>query len=280
MVRCIFMKSLKGEEMKAFSNVVLMVFCLVLSAVYGGQKLHAADLYVLLVGDTHSQDIREASCNDLKNMHEEALRIAEYTHYTLKASFFSEGKNGIKLLKALNKLSPKKEDIVIFYYSGHGYRTSSHGTNPWPYLDFPSDHQGMSFQNVINHLSDLKPRLTILIADCCNWAIPYGISPPPLLKGHKPQPVSTERLKKNYQQLFCKKAGVIAIAGAQPSQASYCKAYGSFYTLSFLSGLHEVVQRSSDVNWKSVLSLTENNLKERLKPYNLTQQPVVWCNLN
>lgn len=267
----------KGGRMKAFSYAALMLFCLITQR---GQTLHAADLYAFLVGDYFSQDIQQASRKDLQNMHEETIRIAKYANYKLKASFFAEGKsNGTELLKAIKKLAPKKEDMVLFYFSGHGYRTTNHGTNLWPYLDFPSEHQGMSFHDIIVHIANLKPRLTILIADCCNWTIPYGFINPPLLKRYKPEPVPTKRLKRNYQKLFCKTEGLLAIAGAEPGQASYCKIYGSFYTLSFLSSLQEVLQCKSGVNWKSVLAIAENSLIDKLKPYNLNQQPVVWYNL-
>lgn len=263
--------------MKAFSYGMLMLFCLIL---HGSPQLYAADFYAFLVGDYHSQDIQQASRKDLQNIHEEAIRIANYAGYTLKVSFFADGNtNGTELLKVLKKLCPKKEDVVLFYFSGHGYRTSNHGTSPWPYLDFPAEHHGMSYQDVIAHIANLKPRLSILIADCCNWMIPYGFVNPPLLKGPRLAPASAKRLKRNYQKLFSETEGVIAIAGAQPGNASYCKIYGSFYTLSFLGSLQEVVQRKVHVNWTSVFEIAETALSERLRPYNLKQQPVVWTNL-
>lgn len=263
--------------MKSFSYAILIFFCLTTQI---NQTLFAADLYAFLVGDYFSQDIQQASRNDIQNFYEETVRIAKYAEYKLKVSFFAEGKfNGRDLLKALKRLSPKKEDIVLFYYSGHGYRTSSQGSSPWPYLDFPSENRGMSFHDVINHISRLNPRLTILIADCCNWMIPYGFVNPPLLKGHRAEPVMTKRVKRNYQKLFNETKGVLAIAGAAPGQASYCKIYGSFYSISFLSGLQEVMQRKKNVNWKSVLAIAENGLFDKLRPYNLKQTPVVLYNV-
>lgn len=259
--------------MKAFLYAVTLMFCLMFQC---EQSLYAADLYAFLVGDYSSQDIQQASRTDLKNMYEEAKRIADYGGYKLKASFFAgEKKSGEKLLKALKKLSPTREDLVLFYFSGHGYRTSNHSPNPWPYLDFPDEHRGMSFKDVITHVTDLNPRLTILIADCCNWAIPTGFVLPPLLKGHKARFVSTRQIKRNYKKLFCHTEGVIAIAGAQPGHASYCKTFGSFYTLSFLSSLQEVLHRQSGVDWESVIYIAESNLIEMLMPYSLNQTPVV-----
>lgn len=260
--------------MKGF-YLTLMLFLL---AGHTPQTLCAAELYAFFVGDFHSLDIQQASRTDLKNMHEEAQRIAKYGNYKLKASFYAEEKKtGSKLLKALKKLAPQKEDMVLFYFSGHGYRPSKGYKNAWPYLDFPSEKHGMSYNDVINHIANLNPGFTLLIADCCNWTIPYGLGNPPLLKGCIPKSASEKQVKKNYKKLFCDSKGVIAIAGAQAGQASYCKSYGSFYTLSFLTGLHEVIQRQTDVSWQSILSIAENNLTDRLLPYNLKQTPVVLC---
>ncbi len=260
--------------MKIFLYAISLLFC---QMFYTEQKLYAADFYVFLVGDYFSHDIQQASHADLQNMHEEAKRIAEYGNFTLRVSFYTDRKAGKELLKTLKHFSPTHEDLVLFYFSGHGYRTPKHGLNPWPFLDFPAEHRGMSFKDIITHITNLNPRLAILLADCCNWAIPTGFAIPPLLKGRKEQFISLNQLKKNYVKLFCQVEGVIAIAGAQPDQASYCKPYGSFYTLSLLSSLSEILQRQSEINWPSVICTAESNLIEKLKPYNLNQTPVVSC---
>lgn len=258
--------------MRTFIGAVSILFFLLARC---EQTLDAADLHAIFVADFFSMDIQKASYIDLQKMHQEAQVIAKYGHFKLKATLLAGDKTlGKKLLKAVKNLRAENEDVILFYFSGHGYRTSTNSNSPWPYLDFPAEHSGICFKGIIDALRAKQARLAIVMADCCNWAIPDGFAPP-LLKGKKVQIISSRQLKENYRKLFCQTAGVIAVVSAQPGEASYCGQNGSFYTLAFLNSLCEVIETDKHVKWQKVFDGTGDGLQQFLNPYNLKQKPHV-----
>lgn len=259
--------------MKAFSRILLML--LFLAAPTTDTTLYAADLHVFLVGDYFSTDIRNASQTDVKAMREEAMRIANHINYNLKISLFVEGKAGTELVKSLKSLTLAKDDAVLFYFSGHGYRPHKDAKSSWPYLDFPLEHHGVKFQDIINRITELKPKWALMIADCCNWTLASDELNPPLVKRRFRS--GPKDIQKNYRALFGNLKGCLAVASAKPGQASFCKSSGSFYTLSFLEAIHEVAGGRFALSWNSVLALSNRHLLARLKPYGLEQSPVIRC---
>jgi hypothetical protein len=76
--------------------------------------------------------------------------------------------------KALLSLNPSKQDIVIFYYSGHGYNISNSPTL-YPNLDLRDKtfqqvggEYTMNIENVYNTVRAKGARLNLVISDCCN----------------------------------------------------------------------------------------------------------------
>ncbi len=249
-----------------------MQFCLI----YSFHQLGAADFHVILVGDALSMDILQATKSDVEKIKNEVQIIAKSGNYKLKLTVFYDKKPiAADVLQAIKNLQPKPDDLVLFYFSGHGYRTPLNGDDPWPNLDFPFEHKGICFKGIIELIKEKKAGLSIILADCCNWKIPQQTAPP-ILKSH-PSFVTSKQKRLNYRSLFCATSGVIAIASARAGKPSYCTIQGSFYTNSFLTSLQEVVGRQkSEVNWSAVFDGAYGEMKTVLDRYNLEQEAVVY----
>lgn len=87
------------------------------------------------------------------------------------------------ILSAINILTPGNNDIVVFYYSGHGFSYEKDAAKKYPQVDLRS-HPFSDKIDVINahteNLADLfelikhrGARLNIVIGDCCNSLIEF-----------------------------------------------------------------------------------------------------------
>ena len=258
--------------MRVFLTFCMMYFCVI----YSFNQLEAADFHVILVGDALSKDIFHATKSDIQKIRTEVQAIAKSGNYNLKLTVFYDKKsNASDVLQSIKKMKPKSDDLVLFYYSGHGYRTSINEGDPWPNLDFPYENKGIRLKKIIDLIKIKKAGLSIILADCCNLKIPQKMAPV-ILKGTS-HVISAKQKRLNYRSLFCATSGVIAIASARAGKPSYCTVEGSFYTNSFLASLRTVVETSkSKVNWSAVFEGAFGEMKTILGHYKLEQDAVVY----
>lgn len=256
--------------MRSFLYVAFFLFEIFFNSI---SILQAADLHAILVADFFSFDIQNASASDLKKMYALAKEVAKNGNFKLKATVLAGKESmGKKLISKIKKLNVQEKDVIIFYFSGHGYRTGGHADSPWPFLDFPEEHCGISFKSIIDAIKSKDAWFSLILADCCNWEIPHGYAPPVLPL--KSMLVSKDIQQKSiYQKLFCQTKGVIAIVSAQPGQASYCSQFGSFFTISLIESLQAAIGGYCNANWEDIISNSRDLLAEHLKLHNLKQIP-------
>jgi len=153
---------------------------------------------------------------------------------------------------ALQGLSPGKNDVVVFYYSGHGIRQST-DLSPLPTLacDDPDDPAAaeepkLTLQDVVRSLAFKDSRLAIIIADTCNYPIQL---PPEYRAAMLQAPVAQA-----YRRLFLESAGVIVIDSASPGEFSWYTADGGRFTTKLISLLDSPpVNSAGDASWDSFL---------------------------
>lgn len=249
--------------------IIVLATCFVTSPLL----LRAADLYAILIGDCLTEDIREASNLDLTNMFAEIDKIAQSGGYQLHVKTLNcQRPCARKVVRALKALHPTEDDVVIFYYSGHGYRTSA--SNQWPNLSFAIERVGLSFSDVIQVISEKKAGFSLILADCCNWPIPRDNAPSEI-KIKSVQAILDEGVRRNYCRLFGELKGVVAIASSRAGQPSYCTADGSFYSMCFVKALQKSVSADQISDWNEILRFAARELQGMLQPFSLAQDPVL-----
>src|SRR5689334_1776159 len=108
--------------MKAFVYATTWLLCLL---AWPLPQLQAANLHAIIVADYFSPDISQASNIDLQRVKQEIKRIATDGGYRLKCSQFAGHKAmGKMLLSSIKHLKASHDDLIFFYFSGHGYRTT------------------------------------------------------------------------------------------------------------------------------------------------------------
>ena len=188
---------------------------------------------------------------------------------TYSGSDFTEA----KCKDVIKNLSCGKDDIVVFYYLGHGGRAlmgkeemaSYNQKYPWPDLAFNKANtnesiSGLTLNAIHSSLRQKGARLTVTIGMCCNAHSSqykkHGMS----TQSRRYKIVSKKFAKKVGQQLFLKSKGDVLVASAQPGQFSYGGRYGGQDVDCFTAALCETTDsyanndRGENVTWNSFLS--------------------------
>lgn len=254
------------------SVVMTLLVGLLLTAV-----LPAAQIHIIMVGDTTAKDLKASIAVDLQTMERHISNIARYTG--MSQNFYRL--SGIdarssRVLDHIHRIQPAADDVVFFYFSGHGYRTPSKEGNPWPNIYFASDQTGIDLLEIATTLNATAARLVVVLADCCNSSLPNHLAPP-VSKGHKSQSSSTDRLGRNYRKLFVDTTGLVMIASSKAGQPSWSitKA-GSLYTCAYFDAFG-MFMKSADpsfLDWQYALDQVSLRA-HKIATYNgISQDPI------
>jgi hypothetical protein len=231
----------------------------------------AATLHAILIGDTLGDNIQESVIKDLDNMQKEVGLISRYTHLSVKEMVIT-GENITKnLLKELDQAQIETDDVVLFYYSGHGYREDSK-ESIWPNFYITQQDKGIKFDEVQEILKNKNPRFLLAMADCCNSFIPDDYAPQMIHKDIKA--TSREQLEKNYQKLFLEQRGYIFVSSSSIGEPSWgMSSRGGLYTYTFLLNLHRSVKSTAEMDWNVLLEGVREELIGDQTPQFLIEVP-------
>ena len=236
--------------MNVVNRCFMGIFCLFTSYLV---SLNGADLHCIIVGDTGADDIKNAIQIDMRSVYFEAQRIASYTGMNLKISLYSGGEaKPSPLLQTIQSLQTNRDDAIIFYFSGHGYRLKDKASQ-WPYLLLLKEQKAINLDLITKALAEKTAHFILVIADCCNNVIQDQFARPVVEKEIKDKS-SLTKIKRNYRSLFLESSVLITVTSAGVGQTSLCNSNGSHYTNSFLKALHneaQVTNRSS--NWSNII---------------------------
>ncbi|MBT3360124.1 MAG: hypothetical protein HN403_10915 [Rhodospirillales bacterium] len=205
----------------------------------------AADLHAILVIDTNDKSIGRMVDLDRKLIEKELNQIARMTGLNVRETLV-RGKN-FKLNKvgaAINGLKVDSDDVILFYYSGHGFRTKQK-TYKWPFFYFHSN-EPLDYAWVIQALKAKGARLTITLTDACNNVVNASIREQDQYRAKSM--VNPDA----YKTLFLKSKGYIAATSSIPGETSTATSDGSLFTLSFLKALHEEGAKSNP-KWQTMM---------------------------
>ena len=241
--------NLKKEGKKThMRDYLLLLITLFFS---GFSQIGAKEIHALLTADTISE-VKVATVKDLKHIKKELQTIASATSMNLRAKVL----NGSHLTKEVvskwvEDSNIQSDDIVFFYFTGHGLRTDKNQTI-WPCIYFPPKKEIVDFCEIIDKLTSKRAALCIIIADCCNNFIKAPISFAQKAQ-FKAKNENHATVKHMYKQLFTNTQGVIIASGSTPGKRSWCTQKGSIFTNALISSLkHELEE--SDPKWERVLN--------------------------
>ena len=199
----------------------------------------AATLHAILAVDTNDNRIGTSVKIDLVIMQNLVNKISRYTGLTTAGSAISGNElNWHSIMEAVEKLSVGSDDVVLFYYAGHGYNP---GNSAWPAMSLKGNN--LPLKTVREALKAKKPRLLIVMADTCNGTGNRG--------GFNAREAGKAE---NYKVLFLKYRGTITASSSEPGEFSYSNAQiGGFYTNAFFNSLIKELDSNQTPSWEAIM---------------------------
>ncbi len=156
-----------------------------------------------------------------------------------------ENFNCANIRNAIKSLAPGNNDIVVFYYAGHGERSPT-DVSPLPTLACNGAQAGLPLQEVIHDLLLKHARLTLIVADACNFPLQAKQQ---LSVAALAAPATT-----SYHRLFLETSGVILLDSSSPGEFSWYTPQGGRFTDQFIATLKNPPTGSAGATWDTFVS--------------------------
>ncbi len=189
--------------------------------------------------------------------------------------------NKPNLESAISELQCNPNDVIFFYYSGHGVHAAADPADGWlpqMCLNYQSYDQDkfVPVTYVRDKLTSKGARLCLILTDCCNndadWATVKG------LIHSEQQASSTAGIDTaNLKKLFYESKGTVIATSSKRGEVSYGPDGGGCFSVAFWDEMYRIEQGNGSADWKSVLEATK---KRTLQYTNNEQEPVYKVDVN
>ena len=221
-------------------------------------------MHLVLVAATKYESIGESVTTDVNLVKKNFSDIAKKLGIAYKETIIADNnfeKSNIQ--NAVHRLSPGSNDVVIFVYSGHGFRfdddTDEH---PRMYLTYDGDlteDTEISTTELFNEIIAKRARLTIFLTDCCNSKA--GIQRAQVESVAFGTRAANNNMDVNkLRALFVEESGTIRATAAKPGQYARCDASGGYMLTSILNNIKAQASALND-NQPSWNTIVENASK-------------------
>lgn len=220
--------------------ISIILVCAVFSAT--AQTMHT----LIFVNESESgrQVDRTADSRNMKTFFTEIAQCLDYRN-DLRSHTGAEFTSTV-VDREINSLQVGSNDVVVFYYSGHGANLRN---DKWPTLAFLDNMYWSSRILAKLNAKCGNAKLLLFITDCCNSYIDNNVSPV-----HSYNPTDDNNVAKLFTGFKGKKK--VIVTAAKPGQSSISdKRYGAIFGISFRDAIRE--NTSNDVSnptWDKVLS--------------------------
>ena len=231
-------------------------------------------LRTIIFADSNDDRIGEGVQSNLANIQEEIDIIA--------SSIGMEDRQAAPLIYEQFNCSPQKlreciknfkcgnNDIVLFFYFGHGGR-STQDKSDFPQMCLGKNYlnensQWIPLEDVKNAIMKHNPRFLLIIGDCCNDA-DQGVSPKwGILTSASASEISNTQ-KQGMKRLFLDSRGFVIASGSTKGESSwYNNTYpdgGGFFTTAFINELEDYTSNISNTNWETLMKRVYDKVLKR-----------------
>lgn len=146
--------------------------------------------------------------------------------------------NAENVLAAIARMQVGSDDVVVFYYSGHGGRKRDR-TSRFPLLDIRyANGSLLDVDTAKDAVVRNSPRLAVVISDACNSVIGESSS---RSRPIAPAAVGARRLWRDWR-------GLVQMTAATPGEFAWGNDSGGKFTLALIEAMHDV-SAIEDANW-------------------------------
>jgi len=233
--------------------LILACFCIGTMGAAHGQILH-----LISVADSNDPTIGPGTAANSKALTDYASLVALISKLTLNSKDIrGDDFRCTEIAKTIDDLQAKPDDVIIFYYSGHGFAPEHEPNNPampaqskFPWFFCNPAASRPNLEAISRELGKKGARLTITVADTCNVIIPVPEEP---LKAKGVIEQSIRTLFSNYK-------GNILITSSKRGQYSWYYPTGGLFTGKFLGLLRNPPDVEPRRLWQAIFA----RLQERI----------------
>lgn len=240
--------------MKRITTLIIIAVLAILARVEAVNTLHAISFCA-----TNAENIAVGVRADRENFITDMSIIGDWIGYDTK--FYDYAGNDCSkenLVKVVTQLQSKPNDIVVFYYSGHGAR-SKNDKSVYPQMCLK--YNGWQEQNFVpvhyvqEQLAKQQGSLKIILSDCCNVTAP--ISSKGVQSEVRGATIADEEGAKYLKKLFLGFKGDITLTGSKVGTPSYGPDNGGIFSNSLWAVIFDGVATGKiSPEWSAVKSAT------------------------
>lgn len=232
--------------------------------------------------DTYDPQLGVGAMRSLDELARQTDAIAQQTGLKADKKLFYGNRFKKTILKnIIKRLHCNKDDIVIFYFFGHGYR-GKRQKSKWLSLfvgdksaEYGDDGKVVSVKLkwVYKKIKRKKAQLALVIGEACNTtkdkkSKPKVVAVSPVYN----HPPLNEALVKN---LFLEQQQAIIMSSSKPDQTSWTTNSGGFFFRNFITTLRGQlsIDQSTPIQWRALLSLVTENVRNFSSKKGAVQEP-------
>lgn len=213
-------------------------------------RVEAANLHAIVVCDSSDDSLKKAAFSDYRKIYNKLHFLADTAELKLHlTSCLDKEATPKHLLEIIKNLKVDSDDVIFFYFAGHGFRDKNK-KDSFPHLLFEETETACDFISLTQDLVDKGPRLLISLSDCCNNYIPESFLPE-IVRNHSYWLDSFQ--KKRIQTLLVDSEGIFIGTASEPGENAYSWDWGSAFTIAFLETLDEEIAENEHPDWEGVI---------------------------
>ena len=172
-------------------------------------------------------------------------------------------------INVINDFDCNSEDIVVFYYVGHG--TENTGTSRFPLMFMGQNdvNKLIAHDWVHNKLKSCNPRLTITISMCCNARQGAPGRMAPTFTANYGNAYIDQDMSECIKRMFLDFKGDIKITSASPTESSWaCDSNigpTDYFTINLLDQFNNVLPTQNNPDWESMMSAIKKDVSSDVK---------------
>jgi len=224
-------------------------------------KAQTINLIVFAGTNDPSAVLRKGMAETRDNIQREIKEVANVLDLNYREAILSgDDFNLYYLWNILEKLETSSDDIIFFFYIGHGIHKPEIDSR-WPQLSFAKSNQDkslelISFSEIIKRLEAKHPRLLIGIAEACNALDGRTEYYEDEILGLASLGY-TQRDQERLRELYILSEGTVLSSSSEPGQKSYVSSQGGYFSSAFIDAQKDLTSVSDYADWTTLLEKTK-----------------------
>lgn len=257
-------------------SIITRIFVLAVLAYGYITTAKAQTLHAIIACNTTDRSIGESMKRDMENM-SNAIQIimANFEYDFEMQQFDGTACTKANITKYINDMEVGRDDIVFFFYGGHGTHAFNNADDPWPQMCMNTNIESlfMPVASVDKLIADKQPKLRIILTNCCNKE-QNGVSIKPLYAQSEGPTTLSGYDPEAFRKLFLESKGKVMMTSSKLGQYSWCGEYGGLFTNYLLDVLDAVGMNKITPTWNAVCKTTqEQTLACNTLPGGAKQEP-------